>query len=449
MSNFHDLTTGSVTKQLIRFAIPLFLANLLQSLYNIADMLVVGRIVGSTGVAAISNASSLVFIVNTICMGITMGGTVLIAQYRGAKDELRQKKTIGTIYAMTAVVAILITCAGIFFYKQNLIWMNVPKEAYQDACDYMLVIFIGTIFVFGYNATCSILRGFGDSRSPLYFVMIAAGINVLLDYLLVGVFSFGTVGAAYATIVSQAISFGIAILYLRRQNFIFEFQLSSFRLEKAILSKLVQVSLPTAIQMTVVNISYLLIAVMINKYGVVIAAAAGIGLKINIFAGMPCWAIGQSVTTMVGQNMGAKLLKRTKKIVQIGFFASILVSLIAILFIQVFAEPLIRLFDPENQAVLKAGVVYLRICCCWNSLFYATMYNFDSFAVGVGFANLGMINALLDALVIRLPLCWFLGTLLEFGVRGIYWAQALSPIIPACIGMLYFFSRKWQQRKLI
>ena len=434
MSNFHDLTTGSVTKQLIRFAIPLFLANLLQSLYNIADMLVVGRIVGSTGVAAISNASSLVFIVNAICMGITMGGTVLIAQYRGAKDELRQKKTIGTIYAMTAVVAILITCAGIFFYKQILTWMNVPKEAYQDACDYMMVIFIGTIFVFGYNATCSILRGFGDSRSPLYFVMIAAGINVLLDYLLVGVFSFGTVGAAYATIVSQAISFGIAILYLRRQNFIFEFQLSSFRIEKAILLKLVQVSLPTAIQMTVVNISYLLIAVMINKYGVVIAAAAGIGLKINTFAGMPCWA---------------KLLKRTKKIVQIGFFASILVSLIAILFIQVFAEPLIRLFDPENQAVLKAGVVYLRICCCWNSLFYATMYNFDSFAVGVGFANLGMINALLDALVIRLPLCWFLGTLLEFGVRGIYWAQALSPIIPACIGMLYFFSRKWQQRKLI
>lgn len=174
MSNVHDLTTGSVSKQLIRFANPLFLANLLQSLYNIADMLVVGRVVGSTGVAAISNASSLVFIVNAICMGITMGGTVLIAQYRGAKDELGQKKTIGTIYAMTAVVAILITCAGIFFYKQILTWMNVPKEAYQDACDYMLVIFIGTIFVFGYNATCSILRGFGDSRSPLYFVMIAA-----------------------------------------------------------------------------------------------------------------------------------------------------------------------------------------------------------------------------------------------------------------------------------
>lgn len=306
MKNFNDLTTGSVTKQLIRFAIPLFLANLLQSFYNIVDMLVVGRIVGSTGVAAISNASSLVFIINAICMGITMGGTVMIAQYRGAKDAQGQKRTVGTIYSMTTVIAVMITIAGLLLNKQILTWMNVPKEAYQDACEYMLVIFIGTIFVFGYNATCSILRGFGDSKSPLYFVMAAAAINVFLDYLLVGPFKLGTVGAAYATIIAQAISFGISVIYLKKQNFIFDFKLSSFKIEKDTLFKLLKVSLPTAIQMTVVNISYLIIAVMINDYGVITAAAAGIGLKINTFAGMPCWAIGQAVTTMVGQSMGGE-----------------------------------------------------------------------------------------------------------------------------------------------
>lgn len=449
MKNFNDLTTGSVTKQLFRFAIPLFLANLLQSLYNIADMLVVGRIVGSAGVAAISNASSLVFIINAICMGITMGGTVLIAQYRGAKDVQGQKRTVGTIYSMTAVIAGMITIAGLLLNKQILTWMNVPEEAYQDACEYMLVIFIGTIFVFGYNATCSILRGFGDSKSPLYFVMVAAVVNVFLDYILVGPFKLGTVGAAYATIIAQAISFGISVIYLKRQNFLFDFQLSSFKIQRSTLLKLLKVSLPTAIQMTVVNISYLIIAVVINKYGVITAAAAGIGLKINTFAGMPCWAIGQAVTTMVGQSMGAKLLQRTKKIAKTGFVGSLLVSLVAIVFIQLFAEPLIRLFDPSSKEVLAAGVTYLRICCCWNSLFYATMYNFDSFAVGVGFANLAMVNALLDALLIRLPLCWFLGNLLEFGVKGIYWAQALSPIIPACIGLIYFLSKKWYDRRLV
>lgn len=449
MKKINDLTTGSVTKQLIYFAIPLFLANLLQSLYNIADMLVVGRIVGSTGVAAISNASSIVFIINAICMGVATGGTVLIAQYRGAKNQLAQKQTVGTIYALTTVIAIVITIVGILMYKNILTWMNVPKEAYQDACEYMRVIFIGTIFVFGYNATCSILRGFGDSKSPLYFVMIAAVINVFLDYLLVGPLEMGTVGAAYATIIAQAVSFGISVIYLKRHNAIFAFQLSSLKVDGITLLKILKVSLPTAIQMTVVNVSYLMIAMMINEYGVIAAAAAGIGLKINTFAGMPCWAIGQAVTTMVGQSMGAKLIERTKKIAKTGLIGSLLVSLAAVIFIQLCAEPLIQLFDPSNRAVLAAGVSYLRICCCWNSLFYAAMYNFDSFAVGVGFANLGMVNALLDAMIIRLPLCWLLAASLKIGVEGIYWAQALSPIIPACIGLIYFYSKRWQSRTII
>lgn len=449
MKNFNDLTTGSITKQLIYFAIPLFFANLLQSLYNIADMLIVGRIVGSVGVAAISNASSIVFIINAICMGITMGGTVLIAQYRGAKEQDKQKQTIGTIYSLTAAIAIGITLVGIFLYKDILVWMNVPKEAYQEACNYMLVIFNGTIFVFGYNATCSILRGFGDSKSPLYFVMIAAIINVVLDYLLIGPMGLGTAGAAYATITAQAISFGLSILYLKKQKFIFDFYLSSFKIQTDLLKKLMNVSLPTAIQMTVVNVSYLLIAVLINDYGLAAAAAAGIGLKINTFAGMPCWAIGQAVTTMVGQSMGAGKVERTRRIAKTGFVGSLLVSLIAVIIIQVLAEPLIKLFDPSNKEVLIAGVTYLRICCAWNSLFYATMYNFDSFAVGVGFANLGMINALLDAMIIRLPLCWLFATFMKFGVSGIYWAQALSPIIPACIGLIYFMSNRWQNRTLI
>lgn len=311
-----NLTTGSVTKQLLYFTIPLFLANLLQSLYNIVDMLVVGRIVGSTGVAAISNASTIVFIINAICMGIATGGTVLIAQYRGAKNQLAQSQVVGTIYTLTTVIAIVVTIIGFFMYKNILTWMNIPKGAYQEACEYMRVIFIGTIFVFGYNASCSILRGFGDSKRPLYFVMLATVINVFLDYLLVGHLELGTVGAAYATIIAQAISFGISVIYLKGQNTIFNCQLSSFKVDGATLLKILKVSLPTAIQMTVVNISYLIITMMINEYGVIATAAAGIGLKINTFAGMPCWAIGQAVTTMVGQSMGAGLIERTKKLLK-------------------------------------------------------------------------------------------------------------------------------------
>lgn len=449
METEQDLTVGHVPTKLIKFAIPLFFANLLQSFYNIVDMLVVGRVVGSAGVAAISNASTLVFIINAICTGVTLGGTVLIAQYKGANDKKSQKETVGTIYSVTAIVALMITAIGSFVYKPLLNLMNVPAEALQDAYDYMLIIFLGTFFVFGYNATCSILRGFGDSTRPLIFVGIATIVNIVLDCLFVGTMKMGTVGAAYATVIAQGVSFIISIAYLKKQKFIFDFKLKSFRVKKDKLIAVLKISLPTTIQMTVVNVSYMVLAAMLNGYGVTIAAAAGIGLKINTFAGMPCWAIGQAMTTMVGQNMGAGLPDRTEKTGKTGLRLNLLVTFIAVVIVQIFAKQLVTLFAPSSPDVVNAGIQYLRICCFLNSLIYAVMYSFDSFAVGVGSASIAMVDALLDAAFIRLPLCWFLSTSVIYGFEGIYWGQALSPIIPAVIGAAYFYSKRWKKKKLI
>lgn len=449
MKSGQDLTVGLVPTQLIKFGTPLLFANLLQSLYNIVDMFVVGRIVGSTGVAAISNASALVFIINAICTGVTLGGTVLVAQYKGAKNTKAQKETVGTMYSIATIISLLITVIGILVYKPMLSMMNVPAESMQDACEYMLIIFTGTFFVFGYNATCAILRGFGDSKRPLLFVGIATVINIVLDIVLVGPLNMGTAGAAYATVFAQGVSFLLAVIYLKKQDFVFDFKLRSFAIKKNILFSFLKISLPTAIQMAVVNVSYLVITTMLNSYGVTIAAAAGIGLKINTFAGMPCWAVGQAVTAMVGQNMGAGLIDRTEKIGKVGLKLNLLVTLIAVITVQIFADRLIMLFDPANPEVIKAGVQYLRICCCVNSLVYAAMYSFDSFAVGVGSATLAMVNALLDSAFIRLTLCWVLSMSIQEGFQGIYWGQALSPIIPAIIGAAYFYSKRWKKKKLI
>lgn len=449
METEQDLTVGHVPTKLIKFAIPLFFANLLQSFYNIVDMLVVGRVVGSAGVAAISNASTLVFIINAVCTGVTLGGTVLVAQYKGADDRKSQQETVSTIYSVTAIVALLITVIGLFVYKPLLDLLNVPPEALQDAYDYMFVIFLGTFFVFGYNATCSILRGFGDSVRPLIFVGIATVINIILDYLFVGPMGMGTVGAAYATVIAQGVSFVISIAYLKKQKFIFAFKLKSFRVKKDKLIAVLKISLPTTIQMTVVNVSYMVLAAMLNGYGVTVAAAAGIGLKINTFAGMPCWAIGQAMTTMVGQNMGGGLTDRTEKTGKTGLRLNLLVTFIAVVIVQIFAKQLVTLFAPSSPEVINAGIQYLRICCFFNSLIYAVMYSFDSFAVGVGSANIAMVDALLDAVFIRLSLCWFLSISVAYGFEGVYWGQALSPIIPAIIGATYFYSRRWEKKKLI
>jgi putative MATE family efflux protein len=444
-----DLTVGSVPQKLIRFAVPLLGANLLQSLYSIADMLVVGRVVGKAGLAAISNASMLSFIINSICIGVTMGGTVLAAQYKGANDEQGQKETIGTLFSLSFIASILVTAAGLLLYSHLFSLLHVPVEAMKDACGYMQIICMGTVFVFGYNAVCSLMKGFGDSKSPLYFVAVAAVINVFLDLLLVGPMGMGTKGAAYATIFSQGISLVVSVIHLKRKDFIFDFKLKSFAMQREKLIIILKVGLPAAAQMVIVNISYLLVTGMLNTFGVSVAAASGIGLKVNTFAGMPCWAVGQAVTAMAGQNMGAKDTERVKKTTQYGLLINIFITFITVVFVQIFSEAIIMLFDPASTDVITEGVMYLRICCSINSLVYAVMYTLDSFAIGVGSANIAMCNAFLDAMIVRLPVCWFLAFPMQMGFMGVYIGQALSPILPALAGVIYFRGKSWETKKLI
>ena len=328
MTEEQNLLNGSVPKKLSAFAFPLLLANILQSLYNVVDMLVVGQIVGDTGLAAINNASKLCYIINSICIGMTMGGAVLIAQYiaqyKGANDKKGQAETFQTLAVLSLVSALLVTVIGLAFYQPLFQVLNVPADAYQDACDYMKIICWGTVFVFGYNAVCSVLKGLGDSKSPLYFVGIATIINIALDILLVGPLGIGTAGAAYATITAQGISFLISIFYLRKHKVFFSADVHKrFTLQMDKLVSILKVGLPTAIQMVVVNTAYLLVTGMLNQFGTSVSAASGVGLQINTFAGMPCWAIGQAVTAMVGQCVGAGEIKRARKVVKIGLLPSI------------------------------------------------------------------------------------------------------------------------------
>ena len=450
MTEEHSLLTGSVPKKLVVFAFPLLLANILQSFYNVVDMLVVGRIVGDTGLAAIGNASKLCYIINSICIGMTMGGAVLIAQYKGADDKKGQAESFQMLALLSLVSSLLVTIVSLATYQPLFKMLNVPADTYQDACGYMKIICCGTVFVFGYNAVCSVLKGLGDSKSPLYFVGIATIINVVLDIILVGPFGMGTAGAACATITAQGISFVISLFYLKRHKIFFSMETQrKFMFQWDKLTAILKVGLPTAIQMVVVNTAYLLVTGMLNQFGTAVSAAFNVGLQINTFAGMPCWAIGQALTAMVGQCMGAGQVKRIRKVVKISLLMNVAVTLVVVMSIQIFAKPLILLFGSTSPEVVNDGVYYLRICCGFNSLIYAAMYTLDSFAIGVGAANVAMINALLDAVIVRLPMSWILAFALNMGFPGIYYGQALSPVLPAIVGLLYFMSKKWERKTLI
>ena len=227
----------------------------------------------------------------------------------------------------------------------------------------------------------------------------------------------------------------ISVVHLKKKNFIFDFRPSHFTMKRDKAAAILKVGLPTAIQMAVVNISYLLITGMLNNFGVPVAAASGVGLKVNTLAGMPCWAIGQAVTAMVGQNMGAQKIERVKKITRAGLGLNLSITLIVVILVQIFAKPVIMLFDPVSTDVIEDGILYLRICCGANSLIYAVMYTFDSFA-------------LLDAVIVRLPVSWLLAFAAGIGFPGVYIGQAVSPFIPAVVGWFYFKSRGWENRGL-
>lgn len=351
---------------------------------------------------------------------------------------------------LSLVSSLLVTIVSLATYQPLFKTLNVPADVYQDTFDYMKIICCVTVFVFGYNAVCSVLKGLGDSKLPLYFVGIATIINIVLDIILVGPFRMGTAGAAYATITAQGISFVISLFYLRRhKKFLSVEDHGKFTLQWDKLAAIVKVGLPTAIQMVVVNTAYLLVAGMLNQFGTAVSAASNVGLQINTFAGMPCWAIGQAVTAMAGQCIGARQIKRARKVVKISLVINVAVTLIVVIGVQLYAEPLILLFGSTSREAVNDGVYYLRICCGINSLIYAIMYTLDSFAIGVGAANIAMINALLDAVIVRLPVSWFLGFALNMGFPGIYYGQALSPVLPAIVGLLYFVSRRWEYKKLI
>lgn len=441
-----DLTVGGVGAQLARFAAPFLLSNLLQSSYGLVDMAVVGRFVGERGLAAVASATTLCYLITSLCMGLTIGGTVVIAQRKGARDEEGQRQAAASLLAVSGASALILTAAGLAVYEPLLAAMGLPPEAMPQARGYTAICLSGTIFVFGYNAVCSIMRGLGDSESPLAYVALSSILNAGLDFLFVGGLGMGTAGSALATVVSQALSFALAFARLRKGSSR-GFSLAGARPSAGCCTAILKIGLPAALQSAALNLSYLLVTAMLNAYGVGVAAAAGLGLKINGFAVMPCWAVGQAVTAMAGQNIGSGDVQRAAKVARTGAALGVAATAISVAAVQAFVGPIVGLFT-EEPSLVSGGVEYLRICCSANCLVYAVMYVLDCFATGVGDSLFAMTNALLHSVVVRLALSLLLSATFGLGYLGVYWAEMACPLPSFVAGLIYFGLGRWKGRRL-
>ncbi|MBR2329266.1 MAG: MATE family efflux transporter, partial [Clostridia bacterium] len=313
----NNMTSGNVIRQLLLFAYPFMLSNLLQVVYTLVDMIVVGQFVGSYGLSGVAIGGEISMLFTMLCFGFTSAGQIMVSQYVGQDDHESIKSTIGTMFTSVALIGVVITVVSLLCVDPLLRLMNTPVESYKQARDYAVVCFVGTIFTYGYNTVGSVLRGMGDSKRPFIFVTIAAVLNLILDLIFVAVLRMDTLGAALATVIGQSVSFIISLFYLYRHKeaFGFDFKLSSFRMHGQKLKIILKLSVPLMISSIAISMSLTFINSFVNPYGVVASAVNGVGGKLSSLMQVVTHAIQPAVGAFVGQNMGAGKPERARKAV--------------------------------------------------------------------------------------------------------------------------------------
>ncbi len=444
-----DLTTGGVFSNLVRLAVPFMLSNLLQMLYSMIDMIVVGQYVGSTGLSAVTISSQIIMLMTTIATGFASAGQVLISQQVGSKDSEGRKNTIGTLFSTLLIMAAVMTVVGLTLYVPMLRLLQVPQESFSQAADYMLVCSGGIVFTYGYNSISAILRGMGDGKRPLVFIGIASLINVALDLLFVGPMGLQAAGAAWATIIAQAVSFLISIVYLYREREAvgFDFHLSSFRIHKNILSILLRLGLPAALQHSAISISMLFINGFINVYGLAASAAFGVGRRVEMLPTTLTMSVSMAVSAMVGQNMAAGEVKRSKQTVYYALCVNLSVTLVAFVCFALWPRGVFAIFT-QDESVLELSKLLMTTILIGMPAF-PIMQAFNPFIQGIGNARLSLIIGLMDGVVARIGLCLLFEQVLHMGMFGVLLGYTLATYVTAIPAMVYFLSGIWKKRKLL
>ena len=333
----NDLSQGNVLSKLILFALPFLASNIIQSFYNVADMLIVGNFSGTESMSGVNIGGQVTFILTNIVIGLCMGATVLIGQYVGAGNHIALKRVTATIITLLLLCSVLITALMLVFKMPVLQLIRTPPESLAESDRYLTVTLIGVVFIFGYNALSAILRGMGNSKQPFYFVLVACITNIVLDLIFVVFFHWAAFGAALATVISQALSMILCIIYMVKNSFQFDFKISSFKIYGDQLRLISKIGLPTCIQNGVTSISFLFLTAIVNIIGGVSASAAvGAVGKFNSFVFMPTVAMSASISAMSAQNIGAGKLDRAVKACRIGTIFSVCVSYLFFALVQTF-----------------------------------------------------------------------------------------------------------------
>ena len=437
-----SLIEGKVAPTLVRFALPFMLSSLLQSLYGAADLFVVGRYAGAAAVSGVSIGSQVLSTVTMLILSLSMGGTVLIGNCVGQKDQEGAATAIGTQACLFALFALILTPLMVFGTDLGVSLMQTPVEAVADARSYVFLCSLGLPFIIGYNALSGIFRGLGDSRTPVYFVALSTVINIAADFVLVGGMRMGAAGAAIATVGAQGLSFVAALWWMWKKGFSFPFTRRHLRLNLRAAKRILKVGGPLALQSTSIHLSFLIISAIINTMGLIASAAVGVTAKIMAFAFLPPDAFASAVAAMTAQNLGAGKPERALQSLKWSIVFSLAFGLLVCGFANLFPEILPAIFTNDRQVVEAAGL-YMRTYSV-DCVLVAFVFSFNNYFSGCGNAVISMVHNIIATFAVRIPVTLLMSrlpgaTLLHMGLAAPA-ASLLSIVI--CAGYFLVLRKK-------
>ena len=444
-----DFLTGNPGRVVLVFAIPMLIGNIFQQLYSTVDTIIVGNFVGKNAVAAVGGTFSIQFLVLSLAMGFTTGMSVVISQLYGAKDMERLKRAFSTSAIFSLMLSVVLGLIGILVINPLLTHMlQTPAEIYADSYTYLLITFIGYPFTLIYNMYAAVLRAVGDSKTPLYFLILSAITNIILDLVFVVGFGMGVAGVAIATMIAQALSCVCCHIYVGKKYEIFQLTKETLVFDKDLLKGIIRYGVPSAIQQSVLSLNFMVVQRFVNFFGADMTAAFSVVNKIENFVTMPQMNLAMALSMFAGQNIGAGEEKRAKQGVtdvlkmQVAFWAVILFVLPMV------ASGLIRLFGMGDDAnVMAIGVEAIKLCSKLYILF-GFMQTFSNFLRGVGDAKFSMVTTIC-MIFIRLPITYVLVHIVQYGEMSIWIGMGFGWFTVMAMNIVRYLKGGWRGKAFV
>lgn len=439
MATQNDLNQGSVRRQLIKYALPIIGSTVLQTLYTLVDLLVVSHLLGNAGASGVSNASQITLMLTSVAVGLSNGGNILVSQYFGSKDRERRERVTGSFITLFLLVGFGVALLCFCFASPMVQALKAP--AFQEALDYLRIAAIGLFFVYVYNCLSSILRAVGNSRQPLNIIIATSITNVVLDILFVGPLQWGVTGAAWATVLSQALSCVLALVYLLRHRDIFSFAPHLLRPRGEDVGHILKLGIPCAIQMTVAGLSWLTVTFLVNSYGVDASAASAYAAKVKDLSMMFITSLCSAASVMIAQALGARKYDRALEVLREAIKLSLIISAVLVLLIELTAPLLARVFT-DDTTVISIAAQNMRIEII-GQMFYSVFMVMHAIMIGAGDTYMVLVSSFVNCILFRVILCLLFNSF--WGLTGVFIACAIAPASSIPVGWFYLRSNHWRK----